>query len=156
MTRLHTLSSPHRRQKPKRVGRGIGSGLGKTCGRGHKGQRARAGGRRDGAFEGGQMPLHRRVPKRGFVSRLALQTASVRLSDIARLQKADSEFSEVSLSELQRRGVVAKNARRVRLFASARGIALLRAVKVSGGATMSVSAPAREMIVAAGGTVADS
>ena len=153
MTRLHTLSPPTKRKKPKRVGRGIGSGLGKTCGRGHKGQRARSGGRRDGAFEGGQMPLHRRVPKRGFVSQVALRTAQVRLSDIARLQRADSEFAEVTLAELKRRGIAAKNARRTKLFLSANGIALSRAVKVSG---VTVSNPARAAIVAAGGTVLDS
>ncbi len=152
MTRLNTISSPARRKKPKRVGRGIGSGPGKTCGRGHKGQRARAGGRRDGAFEGGQMPLHRRVPKRGFVSRTGLLTARVRLSDIARLQRADAEFSEVSLVELKRRGVVAKNAKHARLFLAAGGIALSRAVKVSG---VTLSASARAAVVAAGGEIAD-
>lgn len=153
MTRLNTLSSPTKRKKSKRVGRGIGSGLGKTCGRGHKGQRARAGGRRDGAFEGGQMPLHRRVPKRGFRSRAALTTAHVRLSDIARLQRRDAEFCEVNLVELKRRGAVAKNAKRARLFLSAGGMPLLRAIRASG---VAVSASARAAIVAAGGEVANS
>ena len=151
--KLNALSSPAKRQKPKRVGRGIGSGLGKTCGRGHKGQRARSGGRRDGGFEGGQMPLHRRVPKRGFSSRLALRTARVRLSDIARLQRADAEFAEATLAELKRRGVVGKNAKRARLFLTARGVSLSRAVKISG---MTISASARAAVIAAGGAVADS
>lgn len=153
MTHLNTLSPPTKRQKAKRVGRGIGSGLGKTCGRGHKGQRARSGGRRDGAFEGGQMPLHRRVPKRGFHSRMARETARVRLSDIARLQRADAEFSEVTLAELKQRGVIGKNIKRVRLFLAAGGIVLLRAVKVSG---VAVSTSARAAIIAAGGAVANS
>ena len=83
----------------KRLGRGIGSGLGKTSGRGHKGQRARAGGRRDGGFEGGQMPLQRRVPKRGFNSRLARITAQIRLTDIAKI-KAD----EITLAFLKESG----------------------------------------------------
>lgn len=153
MTRLNTLSSPHKRKKAKRVGRGMGSGLGKTCGRGHKGQRARAGGRRDGAFEGGQMPLHRRVPKRGFSSRLARMTARVRVSDIARLQRDDAELTDINPAELKRRGVVAKNAKRVRLFLSANGIPLARAVRVSG---VVASASARAAIAAAGGEIADS
>lgn len=154
MTRLNTIASPAKRKKAKRVGRGIGSGLGKTCGRGHKGQRARSGGRRDGAFEGGQMPLHRRVPKRGFISRAALRSARVRISDIARLQRADAEFSEVSVAELKRRGIITKNVSRVRLFLTSDGIALSRSVQVSG-ANVSFSASARAAIVAAGGKIAD-
>ncbi len=154
MTRLNTLAPPTKRKKSKRVGRGMGSGLGKTCGRGHKGQRARAGGRRDGVFEGGQMPLHRRVPKRGFNSRLARMTARVRISDIARLQRDDAELSEINIAELKRRGVITKNTKRVRLFLSAGGIALSRAVRVSAG--IALSSPARAAIVAAGGEVMNS
>src|SRR5687767_15713392 len=70
----------------KRVGRGIGSGFGKTAGRGHKGQKARAGGYHKVGFEGGQMPLQRRLPKRGFVSRTQNTKAEVRLSDVAKLE----------------------------------------------------------------------
>src|SRR5258706_7076072 len=84
--RLNTLK-PARGSKPtpKRVGRGIGSGLGKTCGRGHKGQHARAGGFHKVGFEGGQMPIQRRLPKRGFHSMASGTTAEVRLSDLARV-----------------------------------------------------------------------
>src|ERR1041384_3293795 len=73
----------------RRVGRGIGSGLGKTAGRGHKGQKARSGGFHKVGFEGGQMPLQRRLPKRGFVSRSKKDTAEIRLSDLGRLPVAD-------------------------------------------------------------------
>ena len=76
----------------RRVGRGIGSGLGKTAGRGHKGQKSRAGGYHKVGFEGGQMPLQRRLPKRGFVSLTRADTAEVRLSDLARLPVADIDL----------------------------------------------------------------
>src|SRR3954470_13412625 len=86
----------------KRVGRGIGSGLGKTAGRGHKGQKARSGGFHKVGFEGGQMPLHRRLPKRGFVSLSRGDTAEVRLSD---LEKLGADV--IDLAALKRAGVVA-------------------------------------------------
>src|SRR6266487_5142254 len=76
------LPAPGSKTKSKRLGRGIGSGKGKTCGRGHKGQRARAGGFHKLGFEGGQMPLQRRIPKSGFRSRKALHREELRLSDI--------------------------------------------------------------------------
>ena len=152
MMRLNTLKSPARRQKRKRVGRGIGTGLGKTCGRGHKGQRARSGGRRDGNFEGGQMPLHRRVPKRGFVSRLAMRTANVRLSEIVKLQKQDGAPEEITVSELRRRGIVGKNIKRVRLFVS-NNAELSGAVSVRG---LTLSGRARAAVEAAGGKILDS
>src|SRR5213593_1256637 len=76
----------------RRVGRGIGSGLGKTAGRGHKGQRSRSGGFHKVGFEGGQMPLQRRLPKRGFISRSRDDTAQVRLSDLAKLPVADIDL----------------------------------------------------------------
>lgn len=148
MIRLNTLSSPPRSSR-KRVGRGIGSGLGKTCGRGHKGQRARSGGRRDGNFEGGQMPLHRRVPKRGFRSRMGRQTANVRLADIIRLQRRESDFSEITLEFLKKHGIVSKNTRRARLFHSGGG-ELLRAIFCSG---IAAARSARATIEAAGGRV---
>ena len=78
----------------KRVGRGIGSGLGKTCGRGHKGQKSRSGGFHKVGFEGGQMPLQRRLPKRGFVSRTRDDTAEVRLSALAKLPVAEIDLHE--------------------------------------------------------------
>ena len=76
----------------KRVGRGIGSGLGKTAGRGHKGQKSRSGGFHKVGFEGGQMPLQRRLPKRGFKSMSAGDTAEVRLSDLERLEGGDVDL----------------------------------------------------------------
>lgn len=84
--RLNTLSpAPGSKQAPKRVGRGIGSGLGKTGGRGHKGQKSRSGGGVRRGFEGGQMPLYRRLPKFGFTSRKSMFTAEVRLSELAKV-----------------------------------------------------------------------
>src|SRR5260221_13787105 len=77
------------RQQAKRVGRGIGSGLGKTCGRGHKGQKARAGGYHKGGFEGGQMPIQRRLPKRGFTSPVEGLTAEVRLSALQKMKETN-------------------------------------------------------------------
>src|SRR5438128_919024 len=88
-----------------RVGRGIGSGWGKTAGRGHKGQKARSGGFHKVGFEGGQMPLHRRLPKRGFASPSRDATAEVRLSDLERLQA-----NEVDLAVLKAQGIVPRGA----------------------------------------------
>ncbi len=89
----------------RRVGRGIGSGLGKTCGRGHKGQKSRAGGFHKVGFEGGQMPMQRRLPKRGFVSLTARFKAEVRLSELQQLP-----VEEVTLLVLKQAGLVAKEA----------------------------------------------
>ena len=97
----------------KRVGRGIGSGLGKTAGRGHKGQKARAGGFHKVGFEGGQMPLQRRLPKRGFVSLSRNDTAEVRLSDLQRL-----EAGTIDLSVLKEAGVVSSLALRAKVIVS--------------------------------------
>src|SRR3954469_23503163 len=84
---LNTIKPAEGSKTPKRrVGRGIGSGFGKTAGRGHKGQKARAGGFHKVGFEGGQMPLQRRLPKRGFVSLTAKDTAEVRLGDLKKVQ----------------------------------------------------------------------
>ena len=102
----------------RRVGRGIGSGLGKTAGRGHKGQKSRAGGFHKVGFEGGQMPLQRRLPKRGFVSRSRDDTAEVRMSDLAKLPVAD-----VDLLALKAAGLVpptAKTAKKTAATTSAR------------------------------------
>lgn len=141
--RLNTLR-PARgaRKKAKRLGRGIGSGSGKTAGRGHKGQRARAGGFHKVGFEGGQMPLQRRFPKSGFTSRISLYREEVRLSD---LQKMVSDT--VTPATLKAEGVIRKNTLSIKIIAS--GI-LDRAVRVSG---VGVSAGARKMIEASGGTV---
>jgi large subunit ribosomal protein L15 len=99
------------RRARKRPGRGIGSGLGKTSGRGHKGQKSRAGGFHKVGFEGGQMPLQRRLPKRGFVSRLRDETAEVRLSDLPRV-KADV----IDLAALKAAGIVPRAALRAKVI----------------------------------------
>jgi large subunit ribosomal protein L15 len=130
------------RQAPKRLGRGVGSGLGKTCGRGHKGQRARAGGFHKVGFEGGQMPLQRRVPKFGFRSRQAGEVAEVRLHELARV-----DGDVVDLQSLKAAKIVPGRARRAKVMASG-GIArpvVLRGIAVTQGA--------RAAIVAAGGRV---
>lgn len=99
---LNTLQpAPGSKQKSKRLGRGIGSGKGKTCGRGHKGQRARAGGYHKVGFEGGQMPMQRRIPKSGFRSAQALTRQEVYLSDLNKLQA-----TEVDLGVLINEGIV--------------------------------------------------
>jgi len=126
----------------KRVGRGIGSGLGKTAGRGHKGQKSRSGGFHKVGFEGGQMPMHRRLPKRGFTSLRALDQAEVRLSDLQRIEAA-----EIDLLALKRAGVAHQTARRAKVILSG---SLERRVILKG---LSVSAGARKAIEAAGGEV---
>lgn len=134
--------APGGKTESRRVGRGIGSGVGKTAGRGHKGQRSRSGGYHKVGFEGGQMPLQRRLPKFGFRSRLARETAQVRLQELA---KPDAEV--VDLAALKAAGVVPSNAKRARVFASGR---IDRAVTVRG---LGVSKGARAAIEAAGGRV---
>jgi len=127
----------------KRVGRGIGSGLGKTAGRGHKGQKSRSGGFHKVGFEGGQMPLQRRLPKRGFVSLSAGSCAEVRLSDLQRLGAA-----EVDLLALKAAGVVSQLADSAKVILSGK---IERAVALKGiGATKG----ARAAIEAAGGSIA--
>ena len=130
------------RHAPKRVGRGIGSGLGKTGGRGHKGQKSRSGGFHKVGFEGGQMPLQRRLPKRGFKSPMAGLTAEVRLSDLERLAADD-----VDLLVLKQAGVVPQLAQGAKVILSG---SLTRKVSLKGiGATKG----ARAAIEAAGGSV---
>ncbi|MBU3693325.1 MAG: 50S ribosomal protein L15 [Rhodocyclaceae bacterium] len=128
----------------RRVGRGIGSGLGKTAGRGHKGQKSRAGGFHKVGFEGGQMPLQRRLPKRGFKSLAAGLTAEVRLSDLAYV-----EGSEIDLLALKRAGVVDQLCTAAKVILAG---AIDRAVKLSG---IRASKGARAAIEAAGGSFAD-
>jgi large subunit ribosomal protein L15 len=130
------------RRAPKRVGRGIGSGLGKTAGRGHKGQKARAGGYHKVGFEGGQMPLQRRLPKFGFVSRTAHDVAEVRLHQLARIAA-----EVVDLATLKAAGIVPRTAKGAKVIL--RG-ALDRPVKLKG---VGVSQGARVAIEAAGGSV---
>lgn len=132
------------KKKRTRVGRGIGSGLGKTAGLGHKGQKARAGGYHKVGFEGGQMPLQRRLPKTGFHSTLAAVTAEVRLGELQKM-----EAGTVDLAALKQENVVAKGIERARVIASGK---LARAVTVKG---LKVTKGARAAIEAAGGKVED-
>lgn len=127
----------------RRVGRGIGSGLGKTCGRGHKGQKSRAGGFHKVGFEGGQMPLQRRLPKRGFVSLVAGRNVEVRLSEIDRLP-----VDEIDLLVLMQAGIVPADALSAKVIMSG---SINRKVTLKGvGATKG----AKAAIEAAGGSVA--
>ena len=143
--RLNSLK-PAAGSKPaaKRVGRGIGSGLGKTCGRGHKGQKSRSGGFHKIGFEGGQMPLQRRLPKIGFVSRKSLVTEEVRLQEIA-LVDGDT----VDLAALKAAGVIKQSTLYAKIIASGE---IGKAVNVSG---VRVTKGARAAIEAAGGKVED-
>ncbi len=143
--RLNSLSpAPGSRKDAKRVGRGIGSGVGKTAGRGHKGQKSRSGGRVRPGFEGGQMPLQKRLPKYGFTSRIARTTAQVRLSE---LEGIAAEV--VDLDALKAADLVKQNVTRARVFLSGE---LSRAVTVKG---LAVTRGAREAIEKAGGKVED-
>ena len=111
---LNDLKPSEGSKRPRRrVGRGIGSGLGKTAGRGHKGQKSRAGGFHKVGFEGGQMPLQRRLPKRGFVSLTASRNIEVRLSELERLP-----VTEVDLLVLKQAGVVAADALSAKVIVS--------------------------------------
>jgi large subunit ribosomal protein L15 len=127
-----------------RVGRGIGSGMGKTAGRGHKGQRARKGGRGKIGFEGGQMPIQRRLPKRGFNSAMAKFSAEVRLSDLEKLKD-----TAIDLGVLKNAGVVPANTKQAKLIKSGK---LSRKLSISG---IGVTKGAREAVVAAGGSIAE-
>ena len=112
--RLNTLSpAPGRIKQGKRCGRGIGSGLGKTGGRGHKGQKARSGGTVRPGFEGGQMPLQKRLPKYGFTSRLAAVTAEIRLSELNLI-----EGDTVDIKALREAGLINNSISRAKAFVS--------------------------------------
>ena len=128
----------------RRVGRGIGSGLGKTAGRGHKGQKSRAGGFHKVGFEGGQMPLQRRLPKRGFVSLTRKDTAQVRLSDLEKLP-----VDTIDLLVLKQAGVVSANALTAKVILSGE---ITRAVKLQG---LLLTKGARAAVEAAGGSIAE-
>ena len=127
----------------RRVGRGIGSGLGKTAGRGHKGQKSRAGGYHKVGFEGGQMPLQRRLPKRGFKSQSAKFNGEVTLAALERLGAA-----EVDLLTLKQAGLVGELVRNVKVIKSGE---IKKAVKLTG---VLATAGAKAAIEAAGGTIA--
>ncbi|GAB5604509.1 50S ribosomal protein L15 [Sideroxyarcus sp. TK5] len=128
----------------RRVGRGIGSGLGKTAGRGHKGQKSRSGGFHKVGFEGGQMPLQRRLPKRGFVSLTRNDTAQVRLSDLEKLP-----VDTIDLLALKQAGVVAATALGAKVILAGE---LTRAVKLQG---LLLTKGARAAVEAAGGSIAE-
>jgi large subunit ribosomal protein L15 len=131
-----------RKKSAKRVGRGIGSGLGKTCGRGHKGQKSRSGGFHKRGFEGGQMPLQRRLPKVGFSSRVGRTTAQIRLDDLKKVT-ADT----IDLLALKSAGLVPENTLRVKVINSGE---VKSAVNLKG---IVATAGAKSAIEAAGGKV---
>jgi large subunit ribosomal protein L15 len=141
--RLNSLSpAPGSRKNTKRVGRGIGSGSGKTAGRGHKGQKSRSGGSVRPGFEGGQMPLQKRLPKYGFSSRMARSTAQIRVAELALI-----EADVVDLAALKAADLVRDDVTRARVFLSGE---LSKAVTVKG---LAVTKGAREAIEKAGGKV---
>jgi len=140
---LNDLSpAPGHRHSKKRVGRGIGSGLGKTCGRGHKGQKARAGGTVRPGFEGGQMPLKKRLPKYGFSSRVGRFVDQVRLNELNNI-----EADIIDLAALKAADVIGENVQRVKVFLSGE---VKKAVKLKG---IAVTKGARAAIETAGGSV---
>jgi len=144
--RLNSLKPAEGSKKERhRVGRGVGSGWGKTAGRGHKGQKARSGGFHKVGFEGGQMPLHRRLPKRGFNSLTREDVAEVRLGELETLQAAD-----IDLAALQAAGIVSKKALGAKIILSGK---LSRKINVKG--DVKVTKGARSAIEGAGGTVAE-
>jgi len=141
--KLNTLSPAQGSKKTrKRVGRGIGSGIGKTAGRGHKGQKSRSGGYHKVGFEGGQMPLQRRLPKRGFASRTARYNDEVRLYQI-QVMKADV----IDLETLRAEGLIGHDIRKVKIIKTGE---LERVVTVRG---LAVTKGAQAAIEAAGGKV---
>ena len=142
--RLNSIKAPAGARSPRhRVGRGIGSGWGKTAGRGHKGQRARAGGYHKIGFEGGQMPLHRRLPKRGFKSLTRAFVATIRLGDLERLKD-----ESIDLAVLKRAGLAPWLALAARIIRTGE---IKRRITVQG---VAATAGARAAIEAAGGSVA--
>ncbi len=141
--RLNTLKpADGARHARKRVGRGIGSGNGKTCGRGHKGQRSRSGGYHKIGFEGGQMPLQRRLPKVGFASRRSLTTAELRLHELLRV---DAEV--IDIAALQQANLISKKISRVKVIASG---TLDKPVSLRG---IDTTKGARSAIEAVGGSI---
>ena len=136
--RLNTLSpAPGRIKEAKRAGRGIGSGLGKTGGRGHKGQKSRSGGTVRPGFEGGQMPLQKRLPKYGFTSRLAAVTAEIRLSELGLI-----EGDIVDIESLRAAGLINNNILRAKVFVSGELVkaVTLKGVRATKGATAAIEA----------------
>jgi len=143
--RLNTISpAPGSKPSAKRVGRGIGSGFGKTCGRGHKGLKARSGGTVAPGFEGGQQPLHRRLPKFGFSSRVGRYVAEIRLNELALV-----ESDVIDLDALKNANLVRRDTKVAKVILSGE---LAKAVTVQG---LKVTKGARDAITAAGGKVED-
>lgn len=143
--RLNTIKPAEgSRQAPKRAGRGIGSGLGKTAGRGHKGQKSRSGGFHKVGFEGGQMPLQRRLPKVGFRSRKAGYTAEIRLHELAAV-----EAEVIDLAALHQANIIPRTMKRAKVILSG---GIEKAVTLRG---LGVTKGARSAIEAAGGKVED-
>ena len=128
----------------KRVGRGIGSGVGKTCGRGHKGQSSRSGGFTKVGFEGGQMPLQRRLPKVGFTSRISRITSQVTLSQLDKLTE-----TEINVDVLKKNNLITKNIQRVKVMLSGE---ITRAVNLKG---IKVTQGAKAAIEAVKGTISE-
>jgi large subunit ribosomal protein L15 len=142
---LNSLSpDPGSRPAKRRVGRGIGSGLGKTCGRGHKGQKARAGGFHKIHFEGGQMPIQRRLPKMGFKSKSAKLIAEITLSELAKL-----DTDTVDINVLKQKGFVNKSIKEAKIILSGE---ITTALKIKG---LRVTKGARSAIEQAGGSIED-
>lgn len=143
--RLNTIAPAEgAKKKPVRVGRGPGSGMGKTAGRGHKGQKARSGGYHKVGFEGGQMPLQRRLPKFGFTSRIALVSAEVRLHE---LNQVPTDIEIIDLEALKLSGLVRFDKIRAKVVLNG---TIDRPVTIKG---LGVTKGAREAILAAGGKV---
>lgn len=142
---LNNLSpNPGARKTAKRVGRGIGSGLGKTCGRGHKGQKSRTGGSVRPGFEGGQMPLQKRLPKYGFTSRIAAKTAEIR---VAELNLIEGDVADIAA--LRAAGLINGQIERAKVFLAGE---ITKSITVRG---LRVTKGARAAIEAAGGKVED-
>ncbi len=143
--RLNTIKpGKGARTATKRVGRGIGSGLGKTCGKGHKGQKSRSGGYHKVGFEGGQMPIHRRLPKFGFRSRKAALTAEMRVTTLARL---DAALIDIEL--LRASGLIGPLVKKVKVFKDGD---VEKAITLKG---LAITKGARAAIESAGGKVED-
>lgn len=142
---LNTLSpDPGSKPTRRRVGRGIGSGLGKTCGKGHKGQKSRSGGFHKIAFEGGQMPIQRRLPKMGFKSRVTKITDEVNLSELSKLDK-----DVIDISVLRSAGLINHTIKNVKVILSGE---LTKAIKLKG---LRITKGARKVIEDLGGSIED-
>ena len=143
LVKLNDINPPRAsRKRRKRLGRGISAGQGKTCGRGHKGQKSRSGGKVRIGFEGGQLPLQRRIPRFGFRSRIGAVTAEVRVGELDRVIG-----DEVTLESLKAANIVAKQVKRARVFLSGE---IHRAMTIKG---VALTRGARAAVEKAGGTI---